>query len=412
MKHRGFRNGAIVLGGEVNGLAVIRSLGRLGVPVAAVRVSRRSDPARLSRYLQTSEEVAPDASDDEILAAIADSARRIGERPVVLIPTTDRFSEVLARHETSLGEGIVTCNPARATCEAFLDKWNTAELCRRHGVLIPSTACPKTREELAHVAADIAYPVIVKPRLTFGTGFPGKNAVFRDADALLAFFMEHDVLGRCVIQEIVPSGDGDIIVTAAYSSSIGRVQAIYSGRKIRQYLPDYGATCFGVSERHRELEEASCRFLDGIGYRGFSALEFARSRTDGRAYFIELNTRTYYHNQLFADAGVDLTQIAYLDSVGRDFRSALGVPVQRDGMVWLDFRRDYQSMRLKRRAGAITFIGWLKSITASRSFAVWDPLDPAPFLASCAWRLTGLIRNVAVRFASLFPRATTSSGNK
>ncbi len=410
MKHRGFRNGAIVLGGEVNGLAVIRSLGRLGVRVSAIRVSKRGDPARHSRFLQASMEVALDASDDDILAAIADTAGRVGGRPVVLMPTTDRFSEVLARHETLLDDGFVTCNPAKTTCEAFLDKWNTAELCRRHGVLIPSTACPQTREELADVAATVAYPVIVKPRLTFGTGFPGKNAVFRDAGTLLAFFLEHDVLGRCVIQEIVPSGDGDIIVTAAYSSSEGRMQAIYSGRKIRQYLPDYGATCFGVSERHRDLEVASGRFLDAIGYRGFSALEFARSRRDGRAYFIELNTRTYYHNQLFADAGVDLTQIAYLDSVGCDFRSALGVPVQRDGLVWLDFRRDYQSMRLKRRAGAITFMAWLKSITTARSFAVWDPLDPMPFLSSCIWRMAELVRRLGNRLHATLGRATMSRG--
>lgn len=381
---------AIVLGGEVNGLAVIRSLGRLGIRVAAVHAAKPGDPARYSRYPALTGEVSVDATDEVLLQAISDCAGRVGGHRIVLIPTTDRFSELLAAHEPALRPDFVVCNPQAGVCEAFLDKWSTAELCRKHGVLIPATACPTGREQLDAAAASMNYPVIVKPRLTFGTGFPGKNAVFSDAGSLRGFFQDHDLLGKCVVQEIIPSGDGDVIVTAAYSGTDGSVRAIYSGRKLRQYLPDYGATCFGVSERHPELELATRRLLDSIRYRGFSALEFARSRTDGKHYFLELNTRTYYHNQLFSDAGVDLTQIGFVDAVGLDYRSVIGVPVQREGLVWLDFRRDFQSMRIKRRAGRITLSSWFISLFSASSFAVWNSRDPLPFLASCAHRVADL----------------------
>ena len=175
------------------------------------------------------------------------------------------------------------------------------------------------------------------------------------------------------------------------------VQAMYSGRKIRQYLPDYGATCFGISERHPDLEEQSRRFLEGIGYKGFAALEFARSREDGRAYFLELNTRTYYHNQLFADAGIDLTQVGYLSASGHDFRTLLGTLEQREGVIWIDFRRDFQSMRIKRRQRRIGVVQWLRSIIAARSFAYWDWRDPAPFVLACIWRTRELASNILKR---------------
>jgi predicted ATP-grasp superfamily ATP-dependent carboligase len=394
LKARRFANSSIVLGTEVNGIAVIRSLGRLGVRCGAVFMPSRGDHARHSRYLALVREVPRDASDTVLVSVIRDVADRIGQGPQVLIPTTDRYAEFLSRNFEVLANDFIPCCPDKELCDAFLDKWKTARICADNGILIPQTACPQTLDELAKVAGDIAFPVVVKPRYTFGTNFPGKNAVFADARGLLQFFHRNDLLGSCVIQQIIPSGDGDILVTASFSGSNGTVEAIYSGRKIRQYLPDYGATCFGISERYPALETQSRGFLDGISYKGFAALEFARSRDDGQAYFLELNTRTYYHNQLFADAGIDLTQVAYLSATGHDFKTVLGALKQREGIIWLDFRRDLQSMRIKRRKGRITVTQWLRSIVAARSFAYWDWRDPAPFVRACLWRAKDLAFNL------------------
>jgi predicted ATP-grasp superfamily ATP-dependent carboligase len=225
----------------------------------------------------------------------------------------------------------------------------------------------------------MAFPVIVKPRYTFDATFPGKNAVFNNAKGLLTFFDGSELIEKSIVQQIIPSGDGDILVAASYSGADGTVKAMYSGRKIRQFRPDYGATCFGISERHLAIEEQSRTFLNNIGYKGFAALEFSRSRTDGRAYFLELNTRTYYHNQLFADAGVDLTQIGYLEMTGRDYETMRVHTVQREGLIWLDFLRDMNSIRIKRTQGKITYRQWLRSIVKARSFAYWNWRDPLPF---------------------------------
>jgi D-aspartate ligase len=395
-----YAQAAIVLGTEVNGIAVIRSLGRLGVRCAAIRAPTRGDHTARSRYLAFTHSVTRDATDEELLSAVRAAATRLGGNgPTVLMPTTDRYAEFLSRNLGALADGFFPCCPDPATADAFLDKWKTAQVCLDNGILIPKTACPTTADTLASAGAEMRYPVIVKPRYTYGTDFPGKNAIIDDATGLVRFFGAGSLLGKCVIQEIIPSGDGDILVTATYSGKDGRVRAIYSGRKIRQFLPDYGATCFGVSERHPALEDASRRFLDNLGYRGFAALEFSRSRADGRAYFLELNTRTYYHNQLFADAGVDLTQIAYLDLTRHHPTAVPGQPTQEDGIVWLDFRRDFQSMRIKRRAGRITIGQWLRSIATARSFAIWNWRDPFPFACACAWRWADMIRNLLRRLA-------------
>jgi predicted ATP-grasp superfamily ATP-dependent carboligase len=389
--------GAIVLGTEVNGIAVIRSLGRLKVRVGAITFTTRGDHAHSSRYLRYCEVLSASATDSEILDALIHASERLGPGKPVVIPTTDRFAECLSRNAQALAQSFLPCCPDSDLCDAFLDKWKTARICHQNGIQIPFTACPGTPEEAEELAARIRFPVIVKPRYTFGTGFPGKNAVFNDPTELKSFFLESGLYGRCVVQQVIASGDGDILVVATYSGVERSVRAVYSGRKIRQLLPDYGATCFGLSERHKDLEDGSCRFLDAIGYRGFAALEFARSRTDGKKYFIELNTRTYYHNQLFSDAGIDLTQVAYLLSTGRDPESVVRPLRQREGLYWLDFRRDFQSMRLKRAKGQITLFGWLRSILRARSFAYWNWRDPLPFFHGCVWRTGDILRNLAAR---------------
>ena len=386
------RNCAIVLGGRVNGIGVIRSLGRIGVHCGAVFPDVRGDHAHHSRYLKAYARTSHAPDDTEIVDALQHvldqlESRGISTRArVVLVPTTDRFSQFMAENRDSLSERfIVNCAPIDLY-DAFLDKWKTATICSENGVLIPTTVCPHSDAELKEVAAAIRYPVIIKPRYTFGGRFPGKNAQASDVSELLEFFERYDVLGDAVIQEIVPSGDGDILVIATYSDADGHVHAVYSGRKIRQYPPDFGVTCFGTSDPFPEVRENCRQFLEAIGYKGFAMIEYARSRTDGKAYFLELNTRASWTNQLFADAGIDLSRIGYMDMVGRSYVDEFGPVEQKDGVVFLDFRRDLASMRIKRSEGKIGVLQWLKTLPRARSFAYLSVGDPIPFLAAVGWR--------------------------
>jgi predicted ATP-grasp superfamily ATP-dependent carboligase len=79
------------------GLGVIRSLGRLGVPVYGVHEGPWA-PAASSRYLQGRCFWQPSPDDaDRVLAGLAALAGRIGQR-AVLIPTDDAGAIFLAEH--------------------------------------------------------------------------------------------------------------------------------------------------------------------------------------------------------------------------------------------------------------------------------------------------------------------------
>jgi len=363
---------AIVLGLGVNGLGVVRSLGRRGVRCVGL-VEDGRDPAVASRYLERVV-VLGDREPGAALSELMDLA----PEPPVLLPTSDRFALWVARNARGLRRRAHIPGPDEALCRAVLDKIAAVDLCHEHGMPTPASAAPSS----AAAVSDACFPAILKPRDTWTIPFPGKNALAEDPAELARFFERHpECLGDVLVQRRVDSGDGHVLVAAAYVGRDGDVLGLYTGRKLRQHLPDRGVTCFGVSESLPEVERLTRRFLDRTGYRGFAALEFAEDRATGALSFLELNPRTYLHNQLFADAGVDLTWIGWRDLTGQP---ASPPPTQRDGLVWLDFDRDLRSFSRRLRAGRGRPLSWLWSLRRARSYAWWARDDPGPAARAAA----------------------------
>jgi D-aspartate ligase len=94
------------------GLGVIRSLGRLGVPVYGVHEGRWA-PAASSRYLSGRWYWRPSPEDAErVRAGLLQLARRIAQ-PAVLIPTDDAGAIFLAEHGDALRPWFLFPEPPR-----------------------------------------------------------------------------------------------------------------------------------------------------------------------------------------------------------------------------------------------------------------------------------------------------------
>ncbi len=299
---------------------------------------------------------------------------------MVLFPTTDTYALFVARHRDELEEGFLFRTPPATIGSTFLDKRATVDVCLRHAIPIPRSCVPQDLADVERGARRLRFPVIIKPALQDDPGFPGKNVIVLSADELLAFYENRpDLVPRTMFQQIVPSGDGHIVGVNTYSGADGRVLAWASHRRLRQWLPDRGATSFGISETLTLLPDLTMRFLDDIGYIGFAGVEYAEDVATGERLFLELNSRVVLPNQLFADAGVDLTAVGYLEMCGEPVPSAL---VQRDGVVWMDFHRDLPSSILKWRRGQLGLREWFAGLRRVSSHATFDPRDPKPFAAS------------------------------
>ena len=356
--------------------------------------------------LRTRHRLSDPESDQELLRVLQNVRQKAGSPEwMVLIPTSDRYARFLSEHRETLEASFLFRVPPATMRTTFLDKRSTADICRRHGVPIPRTCAPDTLGDVEQMAARFHYPVIIKPSGGPARGFPGKNVIVAGSDELLTFYRAHvDLIAATVFQELVDSGDGHILYVSTYSGAGGTVLARCSFRKLRQWLPDRGVTSYGVSETFRDLLDMTTSFLDQIGYVGFTGVEFAEDASTGEVYFLELNARAVLPNQLFVDAGVDLTAVGYLEMCGADVPHGL---VQRDGVYWINFLHDIPSSFMRWTQGQLGLGEWVSDAWRATSFATWDRRDAKPFVATLA-RLAavgmGLSSGKQVRSIRSLPR--------
>ena len=172
-KHDGARAGtntstpAVVLKLDPNvmhhgGLGVIRSLGRLGVPVYGVHEGPLA-PAASSRYLRGRCFWQPGPDDAErIRAGLLTLADRIG-RPAVLLPTDDAGAIFLAEHGADLRHALPLPRPAPRPAPAGGRQVLAVPAVPRAGhARPPRPRCRRRRHAAREFAAEAGFPLIAK----------------------------------------------------------------------------------------------------------------------------------------------------------------------------------------------------------------------------------------------------------
>ncbi len=380
-------NPAIVLDLGVNGLGIVRSLGRKGVDVTGVVYV---DPGVVvhSRYCKIVRVAEGDAGagDEVFLAGFLDFCRSLPAPPVLFV-ANDRTLAFISDHEEELAAVAHFVLPPRQTLLDVLNKDRTRTIAEACKVRVPPTFVVSSSDELGDLIPRLHFPVLFKPNNHYDVLLPddAKNCTFRGPEEMAAYFRAYpDFAAAGVFQEIIRGGDGHILVCAAYLDRRSQPLAVYTGRKIRQLEPDFGVTCFGVSEDLPAIAATTTRFLQEIGFRGLAALEYVEDVVTGEVFFLEINARSYYHNSLFTDCGINLAWIAYLDAIRHPLLAREVLPRQAYGRRWLDFARDARSFRKKHEARELGWAPWIRSLFTARSFAVLAFDDPVPFVLALA----------------------------
>ena len=373
---------AVVLGGQVTGLGVVRCLGRAGIPV--VLLAPRGDYAARSRWAGRAEHGLAETSDGAALAAFLDE---IGLERAVVLPCSDRWVRAAATLPAEARERFRAPVAGPDTIEALLDKAGLAELLARHDVPHPRTievggAVPEGAEVDGW---------FVKPRDSqafvqrFGVkGF--RLAGRADADARLTAAAEAGL--AVLLQEYVPGPPDAHFFVDGYVALDGRPLAFFARRRLRMYPPDFGNSTYHVSVPLEDVGDAVSHLrtlLAGSGFVGIFSAEFKRDERDGVLKLLEVNVRPWWYVEFAALCGVDVCALAY--------RDALGLPVEapggyRVGRTCVLPGADVRAFRAVRRESGLGLLPWLRSWSGA-SHTVWrldDPL-PGPFqLASVALR--------------------------
>ncbi len=361
-------------------LGMLRSLGRLGVPMYAVH-SARGGPAVGSRYIRRRftwdlQDTAPDIAVQRLL----DIGRLIGRRSI-LIPTCDPTTQFVADYAEALSQWFLFPHRSAESIRSLCSKREMYFLAKRCGVPTPEAAFPTTRSEVEQFLATARFPVMLKgidgSRLTRRTG--KTMVIVHSARELLASYdqMEDPANPNLMLQEYIPGGDDTVWMFNGYFNVASDCLVGFTGKKIRQNPVYTGITSLGICTHNETVDQTTRRFMKAIGYRGILDIGYRYDGRDGQYKVLDINPRIGATFRLFlACNGLDVLRAMYLDFTGQP------VPVSpaREGRKWMVELPDLVSCLDYHRDSKLTFSQWLKSLRGieETGYFAWD--DPLPFI--------------------------------
>lgn len=369
------------------GLGVIRSLGRLGVPMYGVHEQPWA-PAANSRYLHGRWFGLPGCTDvDRVLEGLSRLADRIG-RPAVLIPTDDAAALLLAEHGDELRPAFLFSAPPRDLPRRLAGKYSMYQLCQELDVPSPRTALPGCLAEAEDFAARTGFPLIAKLSTPWRSGGRIRSTtVLRDRAELIDLYAEstrHDA--GLMLQEFVPAARGDDWFFHGYCDAGSTCRPAFTGVKHRSYPAHAGLTSLGHSVDEPILRDHITRLLARLNFRGIVDLDLRKDARTGQYQLLDFNPRLGAQFRLFQNtAGVDVVRAAYLDLTGQ----RVGDYAQVNDRRFLVENYDPLAALAYWRRGELNLRSWLDSWRGVHEHAWFARDDLRPFGLMCVrmvWR--------------------------
>ncbi|MBW8271101.1 carboxylate--amine ligase [Caldovatus aquaticus] len=382
---------AVVLGGGVNGLGVVRSLARAGIRPLLVTLGR--DEAAASRYCRP---VRASTFDGEPFVAELLRLRERLSRDAVLICADDRPLLTVSRHRDRLAPHFRFALPAHELLEALTRKLPFFRMARAGGFAVAETLLLQRHADLRRLH-DLRPPLCVKPN---GRS-PDYDGAFAKAYRVAGRQEAQDLCrrildraGEVVVQEWIEGANDAICFVLCCLGAPAPV--VFTGRKGRSWPAQVGTTasCWAAPEVAEELEAATLGFFRHAGVaEGLAGMEFKRDARDGRFYMVEPTVgRADGQEEIAALCGINLCHVAYCDAAGLPRPRLRLDPAH----VWRDEFTDFRAARALGTACA-----YPPGHRIHNAFWRWH--DPLPALRAAARRA----RNAARRL--LGPRVSAPS---
>jgi len=380
------------------GLGIVRSLGRLGVPVYSVGCDWW-EPAFSSRYCRGRFFLNIESgATEETIGRLLEIGQKVGGRPI-LIPTTDDTAIWVAENAEALESGYNFPRQDASLVRILCDKGRMQDLARRSGVPTAQAVIPRSKADVEQFLETAVFPVMVKA--TIGDHLRrragGTKFVIQTPRELLDLYVraEDHQSPDLLIQEFIP---GDDWMFDGYFDGNSQCLLGVTGKKIRRFPANTGVTSLGVCLHNRTVEKTTLDFMKAIGYQGILDIGYRYDRRDGRYKVLDVNPRIGCTFRLFtATNGMDVARALYLDLTGQPVSASQAA----DGRKWIVEDFDLFSAIRSRRDGGLNLKDWLSSLRGVEEAACFALDDPLPFLmmglSDCCEFYRWLRRQMATR---------------
>jgi D-aspartate ligase len=372
--------GAVVIGGDYQGLGIARSLGQRGIPICILDDEHSISP--YSRYATFAIRVPDLRNENKIVETLLNLARRLDLKGWILFPTRDELVAALSRHRSALSEVFRVPTPHWDTIQWVWNKRNTYRLARELNIPIPETWFPDTLADLDGITTP--FPLALKPGIKEHFFYTTKDKAWRaDTPAQLRklFARTKGLEQPCepLVQSLIP-GDGKNQFAYCAFFKDGQAAGSIVTRRLRQHPREFGrASTFVETIDLPALESLSERFLRAINYYGLVEVEFKLDPRDGQFKLLDVNARTWGYHTLGSAAGVDFPYLLYLDQLGETTEPSRGKP----GLMWIRLLTDLPTGLVEVSGRRLRLRDYVQSLRSYHTEAVFSKQDPLPGIIEC-----------------------------
>ena len=373
--------GAVVIGGDYQGLGIVRSLGRRKVPVCVI--DDEHSIARFSKYTSCFVPVRSLRGEEQTVQHVLDAGHRLGLEGWVLYPTREETVAAFARYRSSLAGFFRVPTPNWDTTQWFWDKRNTYRRASELGIPIPSTWYVTHASDLEKIEADP--PFVIKPAIKEHFIYSTKVKAWRanSRPELCELFQRAAKLvgpGEVMVQSLIPGGGSQQFGYGAFFKE-GKALGSMVVRRARQHPPEFGRSSTYVETVELPLlEDLSERFLRAINYYGLVELEYKLDPRDQQYKLLDVNGRTWGYHTLGFGAGVDFPLMLYADQVGELVEYRRG----RTGVKWIRLITDVPTGISEIFGGRQNWRSYFRSLLGVDVESVFSWEDPIPGLVEVA----------------------------
>jgi D-aspartate ligase len=397
------------------GIGIVRSLGRLGVPVYCVDVDR-FNPACLSKYcagkfvwdLHNSPR-------SESVDFLLDIGRKIGRR-ALLIPTSDIGAMLVDDNAERLSSSFIFPQRPGALTRSLCSKQEMFYLARKWGLPVPETAFPKSRADVVRYLETARLPVLLKPIYNLhpsGNVKPWRMMLVDTREELLSRYdtIENPAAPNVMLQEYIPGPDEMTWTFNGYFDQHGECRVAFTGRKLRNFPPYFGQASLAACEKNEYVRDATIGFMKSIGYRGPLDIGHRYDMRDGKYKVNDINPRVGAMFRLFVDEnGMDVVRALYQDLTGQPVTPASTV----EGRRWVVEDVDLVSSVRYYRDRKFSLRGWINSYRGVReaTFLARDDLLPLAGMGIVGARLARKALFGDARARAIISSAASASPNR
>jgi D-aspartate ligase len=370
-------------------IGIVRSLGRMGVPIYGIDPSPWS-PSLHSRYCREKfiwdvDNAKPEATAEYLL----NIGKKIGRRSI-LISTNDDTSIFLAQYAVALSQWFIYPQQSPLLARALVSKKEMYSLARKHNIPTAETVFPQSRKDLEKYLDNAVFPTMLK-------GIDGRLSVERSGKKMFILKSREEVI-ECydkfedqsnpvfMLQEYIPGGEDSVWMFNGYFNEQSDCLFAITGKKIRLAPVYTGYTSLGICINNDTVVDITKRFMKEIGYKGILDIGYRYDSRDGQYKVLDINPRIGATFRLFVSSnGLDVARVQYLDLTGQ------AVPASNiiEGRKWWVEDRDIISSLRYFKDKKLKIGEWIKSFRGVQEWAwfAWD--DIIPFFVMCF----GYIRN-------------------